>query len=161
MNKKTGRCHMYGPGTCGPEEHEPRKVDKTPLHGNGGCRVKAEGIKQVELYLCIASIIYPSKYKQRGYRGSFPGLSIMRGDAESFHLAEEETKFFLAKERFKVLPDRQPPCHHVLQFTSEEVKIGSKPSDRGPNYSLVVVGNDTFHKTGHHQLHVDHHPTPF
>ena len=116
---------LYGPGTCGPEEHEPRKVDKTPLHGNGGCRVKAEGIKQVELYLCIASIIYSSKYKQRGYRGSFPGLSIMRGDAESFHLAEEETKFFLAKERFKVLPDRLtslPSCIVVYIRRSENRK---------------------------------------
>ena len=39
----------------------------------------------------------------QGYRGNFPGLSIMRGEAESLHFREVEAKL-LAKERFKVFP---------------------------------------------------------
>ena len=50
----------------------------------------------------------------QGYRGNFPGLSIMRGEAESLHFREVEAKL-LAKERFKVLPERIFPLDDMIE----------------------------------------------
>ena len=48
---------------------------------------------------------------------------------------------------------------HQRKKGKGKVKIGSKPSDRGLNDTLVIGGTETYHETGHHPLPVDHHPS--
>ena len=47
------------------------------------------------------------------YRGNFPVLSIMVGEAESLYLKEEEAKL-LVKDRFNVLPESGLPLEVVI-----------------------------------------------